>query len=87
MKNNPVKQGRVFEQYEKLCGIQHGGSRPNNSVLKITQKEIAEELGIHERDLKRLLEIERKLTPEIKDLLDTGIISKTSASKIWSKLS
>jgi len=26
-KNDPVKQGRVFGEYEKLCGIQHGGAR------------------------------------------------------------
>lgn len=41
----------------------------------LTLEEIAEGLGISKRELSRLLEIERKLTPEIKQLLDEGIIS------------
>lgn len=38
----------------------------------VTQEQIAQELGISHRVLKELLEIERKLTPEIKQLLDEG---------------
>ena len=53
----------------------------------LTLDEIAQQLGTSKTTLKELLEIERKLTPEIKELLDTGIISKTAASKIWTKLS
>lgn len=52
----------------------------------MTQDELAKQLGISKANLTRLLEIERKLTPEVKQLLDDGIITKTSASKIWVRL-
>lgn len=91
MKNDPTKQRKVAVQYVELCGLKHGqrqdyqSSDNRNSVL--TQEEIAKQLGISVTTLNEILTIERKLTPEIKELLDTGIISKTSASKIWTKLS
>ena len=53
----------------------------------MSQPQIAEQLGVSVAELNRILSIDRKLTPEIKELLDTGIISKTSASKIWTRLS
>ena len=75
-------------EYVELCGLKHGGDRASGDNRHlITQDEIAQQLGINPRTLRELLEIERKLTPEIKQLLDDGIISKTSASKIWVKLS
>lgn len=49
--------------------------------------EISKQLGTSRTTLQELLSIERKLTPEVKELLDSGLISKTSASKIWVKLS
>ncbi|BAB80811.1 hypothetical protein [Clostridium perfringens] len=46
-KNDPVKQGRVYEKYEKLCGIQRGGDRRSNQKIfgLVTQEQIAKELG------------------------------------------
>jgi ParB-like chromosome segregation protein Spo0J len=87
MKNNPVKQRKVAVQYIELCGLKKG--RPNKIVDNrlFSMDEIAKQLGTSETTLKELLLIERKLTPEIKELLDEGIITKTSASKIWVKLS
>jgi DNA repair exonuclease SbcCD ATPase subunit len=87
MKNSPAKQRKVAVEYVGLCGNKHGGSRGDNRHLKLSQESIAKELGISERTLRELLAIEHKLTPEIKELLDSGIITKTSASKIWTKLS
>ncbi|UBK64726.1 hypothetical protein [Clostridium perfringens] len=42
-KNDPVKQGRVYEKYEKLCGIQRGGDRRSNQKIfgLVTQEQIA----------------------------------------------
>lgn len=53
----------------------------------ISQDEIAKQLGVSPRTLREMLAIESKLTPEIKDLLDTGVFTKTTASKILTKLS
>lgn len=73
-------------QYVELCSPKQARQKKGDN-RRISQQDIAEQLGINERTLRELLEIERKLTPEIKELLDRGIVSKTSASKIWTKLS
>jgi len=67
----------------KLGDNQH--KRVGQNALPKTQQEIANELGICIDELKRILVLERKLTPDIKELLDEGLITKTSALKIWSK--
>ena len=45
-----------------------------------TLDEIAKELNISKRNLQRALRIERNLTDSMKELLDTGEITKTFAS-------
>jgi hypothetical protein len=86
MKNNPIKQRKIAVEYVGLCNPKQGKQKSGDN-RRISIKDIAEQLGTNERSLYELLEIERKLTPEIKELLDAGIITKTSASKIWTKLS
>lgn len=86
IKNDQNKMRKVAVEYVELCGLKNG-EKLGNSCRAKPQEEIAKELGISERALRYLLEIERKLTPEVKELLDSGVISKTSASKIWVKLS
>ena len=87
-KNDPNKMRKVAVEYVELCGNKHGTNQFKRSCdnrKSMTQDEIAEQLGISKRTLNELLDIERKLTPEVKELIDTGIIIKTSASKIWVK--
>ena len=45
--NKGIKQGRVYEKYEKLCGIKNGGDRKSVGQIDrlITQEQIAKELG------------------------------------------
>ena len=42
--------------------------------------EIASQLGTSKTNLKRALSIERNLTESMKELLDTGVITKTLAA-------
>lgn len=42
--------------------------------------DIAQQLGTSEKNLKRALSIERNLTESMKELLDTGVITKTLAA-------
>lgn len=84
IKNDPNKMRKVAVEYVELCGMKNGEKLSDNRKA-ITQGEIAQQLGISKTTLTELLEIERKLTPEVKQLLDYGAISKTSASKIWVK--
>jgi len=88
-KNDEGKQRKVAVEYVKLRGSKQG--RPSKSCdnrkINLTQDQIANELGVSVRTLNEMLEIERKLTPEVKDLLDGGAFTKTTASKILVKLS
>lgn len=85
IKNDPTKQRKVAVEYVELCGNKHGTNqwRVDN---RLSLKEIAEQLGTSETSLKEALLIERKLTPEIKQLLDEGVLTKTTCSKILVKL-
>lgn len=87
LKNNDVKQRKVAVEYVKLCGHKQG--RPDKTCDNRTFNldEIASQLGTSKRTLQELLEIERKLTPEIKDMLNSGVFTKTTASKVLTKLS
>ena len=72
---------------ERIYGIEHGGDRVsdnranwNNSNL-VTQEELAEKLGMSKWTLmnyKKLL----SMIPELEDLVDTGIVSTTTAVAI-----
>lgn len=88
-KNDDAKQRKIATEYVALC--RQGQGRPSksgdNRQFNLSQDEIAEQLGVSPRTLREMLAIESKLTPEIKELLDTGVFTKTTASKILTKLS
>ncbi len=91
-KNDETKQRKIATEYVALCGFKNGemgrGRKVGNNCLpNLTQDEIADQLGISARSLRNLLAIENKLTPEIKEMLDNGVFTKTTASKILTKLS
>lgn len=86
MKNDPTKQRKVAVEYVELCGTSQGRPKTSDNRNFLTQEEIAQNLGISKSTLNELLEIERKLTPEIKQLLDEGVLTKTTCSKILVKL-
>lgn len=91
-KNDDAKQRKIAAEYVALCGFKHGeigGGHQiaENQLSGLTQAEIAKQLGISLPTLKEMLAIERKLTPEIKEMLDNGVFTKSTASKILTKLS
>lgn len=86
LKNDEIKQRKVAVKYVELCGLKNGEKLCDNRTA-LTMDEIAEQLGTSKRTLQEMLEIERKLTPEVKELINAGLITKTTASKIWTKLS
>ncbi len=79
-KNDPVKDRKVLATYVELKGYKHGGNR-NSSVQSghLNLDEIAKELNMSTGNLRRILRIERNLTDSMKELLDTGEITKTFA--------
>jgi transcriptional regulator with XRE-family HTH domain len=89
-RNNGEKDRLVVVEYVKLRGNARGGDRKSNSdcrSLKLTQAEIAKELGLTVTALNEILSIETNLTPEIKQMLSDGFFTKTTASKVLTKLS
>lgn len=87
-KNDDAKQRKVAVEYVRLCGYGQGGDRKSNCQLgSLKLSDIANQLGTSERNLARALSIERNLTESMKELLDTGVISKTVASDVIASLS
>lgn len=87
--NDEAKQRKVIVEYVRLCGYSPNGDRSTEcqNGTRITLDEIAAQLGTTKRSLQRALSIERNLTDSMKELLDTGIISKTLAADTISSLS
>jgi len=85
-KNDPIKRDKIAIEYVNLCGLKNG-ERADLVDGRLPLKEIASQLNTSETSLKELLLIERKLTPEVKQLLDDGIFTKRVASKVLVKLS
>ena len=87
-KNDDAKQRKIATEYVALCG--QGQGRPSKTgagrPITLSQDEIADQLGISTRSLKEMLAIERKLTPEVKAMLDAGIFTKKTANNILTKL-
>lgn len=89
-KNNEAKRRKALAEYVRLRGYKNGeaglnrmnspeglGDRLDN---KLTLAQIADELGISEKNLRRSLSIERNLTESMKELLDAGVIGKNLAA-------
>lgn len=84
------KKRKIADEYVRLRGNSHGGNRKSSSDnhnLKLTQEQIAKELGVSVPTQNPMLDIERKLTPELKEMLDAGMFTETTASKILVRLS
>lgn len=87
-KNDPAKDRKAIETYVTLNGFTHGGDRRSkcqNGTL--TLSEIAKQLNTSEKSLNRVLRIERNLTESMKELLDSGEITKTLAADTIASLS
>lgn len=84
---NPVKFGRCLKELDRIYGVYQGnhiGENPNNSDSK-TQQQIAESLNISV-DTYRNYEKLTEMIPEIQDLVETGIVTPTTARAIVKKL-
>lgn len=89
-KNNEAKRRKALAEYVRLRGYKNGEAGRNKinspeghrDLLdeKLTLSQIAQELGISEKSLKRSLSIERNLTDSMKELLDSGTIGKALAA-------
>ena len=83
------KVGKRIKELERLYGIEHGGdrkSKPNNSVLNNSQSDLASQLGISVDTLQNYKMLS-DMIPELEELVDTGVVTKTTALAMIRNLS
>lgn len=89
MKNDPIKQGRWIAEYERLRGVRqgsHGTKSDQDNLARITQADIAKELGVTTETLQKLKRL-NTLLPEIQEIISDGRISATTGFKLVARLS
>lgn len=84
---NPVKFGRCLKELDRIYGVFRGNhtDENQNNLGSKTQEQIASEIGITAetyRNYEKLAE----MIPEIQDLVETGIVTPTTARAIVKKL-
>jgi len=88
VKNDPIKQAKVYAEYERLCGAVASPGRPNKMAngSVITQQDVANELGVSTdtiQNLKRLL----KISPEFQEMISSGDVAAKTGYQVIAKLS
>ena len=81
------KVGKRIKELERIYGIREGRPEklPNNSVVK-SQEDIAAQMGISVDTLQNY-KMMAEMIPELEDLMDTGIVTKTTALALMKNLS
>ena len=92
---NPVKFGRCLKELERIYGVQHGATTfQGNQYDQVTsndfkspksQEELASELGITVQTLHNYKQL-ADMIPEMQDLVETGIVTPTTARAIIRQL-
>lgn len=79
---NPVKFGRCIKELERIYGIKQGNNQyssfPQNAEPSKSQEDLASEFGISVDTLSRYKQL-ADMIPEIQDLVETGIVTPTTA--------
>lgn len=80
------KVGKRIKELERLYGVREGRPEklPNNSV--VTQSDLAAKLGISVDTLQNY-KMMAEMIPELEELMDTGIVTKTTALAMMRNLS
>jgi ParB family transcriptional regulator, chromosome partitioning protein len=85
-KNDPVKQGKVVTEYERLNGIRIGRPEKLPQTAVIKQSDIAKEFGVSVDTLQRLKQL-TLLIPEVQLEVSSDNLKYTVATSVFSKLS
>lgn len=84
------KVGKRIKELERIYGIQHGGDRniqdEKNSSCSKTQSQLASDMGMDVRTLQNY-KLLADMIPELSDLVDTGIVTKTTTLAMMRSLS
>lgn len=84
------KVGLRIKELERIYGIEHGNNQydriPNNFKSSKTQVDLAKDMNITVQTLQNYKTL-ADMIPELSDLVDTGIVTKTTALAIMKELS
>ena len=78
------KVGLRIKELERIYGIHNGNQLSNNCKAEIKQTDLAEKLGMSMQTLQNY-KLLADMIPELSDLVDTGIVTKTTALAIMRK--
>ena len=84
-----IKLGRRIKELERIYGIREGSAGKvgsSNGTSKMTEKDLADQLGVDLNTLKRAKSL-TNLSPEIQQLIEQGNISASTAARLVTKLS
>ena len=81
------KVGLRIKELERIYGVREGRPEklPNNSVIK-SQSDLATQMGISVDSLQNY-KLLSEMIPELSDLVDTGIVTKTTTLAMMRNLS
>lgn len=85
-----LKMGRIINELERIYGVQDGAGRPKkiaNNVGNKTQTDIADMLNIENRETYRQSKSLADLPVDFQDMLESGVITSSTAARIIAKLS
>ena len=80
------KMGMRIKELERLYGIHNGNQLSNNFKAEITQDQLANSMGMTVQTLHNY-KLLSEMIPELSDLVDTGIVTKTTALAMMRNLS
>lgn len=82
------KVGLRIKELERIYGIEHGNNQyghEKNSQAK-SQSDLASDMNMDVRTLQNYKQL-ANMIPELSDLVDTGIVTKTTALSVMKNLS
>ena len=93
--SSSLKMGRIITELERIYGVRQGSANPKGSIVGEptmlddvkTQEDIAESLGIENIESYRNYKKLTTLLPELQELVDTGTLSTSTASRVIARLS
>jgi len=91
---NPMKMAKCIMELERIYGIRQGSANQkgdnrigerDNLADQITQKELAVNMGIKEKQLQEYKKL-TTLIPELQQMVENGSMKATVGYKIWAKM-
>ena len=86
---NQIKLSKCFNELERIYGIKHGNNQRNvdsNNVGVLTQQELLDRLGINKETYRQIKQL-ANLPQEIQDMVESGKITPSTASRVIARLS